>query len=46
MLAYSVRRISRMDLIRYLFEKPALTHKLVRCLLLLAEFDLQYVMRK
>ncbi|MBI1572467.1 hypothetical protein IOK37_27170, partial [Escherichia coli] len=46
MLAYSVKLISRMDPIKYLFEKPALTHKLARWLLLLAEFDLQHVTRK
>ncbi|KAI8550576.1 hypothetical protein RHMOL_Rhmol06G0117900 [Rhododendron molle] len=46
MLAYSVRLISRMDPTKYLFEKPVLNHKLAHWLLLLAEFDLQYVTRK
>jgi ribonuclease HI len=32
-----------MDLLKYLFEKPALTGKLSRWLILLAEFDLTYV---
>ncbi|XP_058181232.1 uncharacterized protein LOC131299670 [Rhododendron vialii] len=35
-----------MDPLKYLFEKPALTGKLARWLLLLAEFDLEYVTRK
>ncbi|KAH7859516.1 hypothetical protein Vadar_002080 [Vaccinium darrowii] len=35
-----------MDPLKYLFEKPALTGKLARWLLLLAEFELKYVMRK
>ncbi|XP_058218170.1 uncharacterized protein LOC131329105 [Rhododendron vialii] len=46
MLAYSVSLISRTDLIKYMFEKLALTHKLACWLLLLAEFDLQYITRK
>ena len=32
-----------MDLLKYLFEKPALSERLSRCLILLAEFDLKYV---
>ncbi|KAH7834736.1 hypothetical protein Vadar_019075 [Vaccinium darrowii] len=46
MLAYSVKLISRMDPLKYLFEKPALTGKLARWLLMLAEFDIKYVTRK
>ncbi|KAH7838736.1 hypothetical protein Vadar_030466 [Vaccinium darrowii] len=46
MLAYSVTLISRMDPLKYLFEKAALTRKLARWLLLLAEFELKYVTRK
>lgn len=46
MLAYPVKLISRMDPLKYLFEKPALTGKLAHWLLLLAEFDLEYVTRK
>ncbi|KAI8568216.1 hypothetical protein RHMOL_Rhmol02G0180800 [Rhododendron molle] len=41
-----VKLISRMDPLKYLFEKPALTGKLARWLLMLAEFDLEYVTRK
>ncbi|XP_058223154.1 uncharacterized protein LOC131332860 [Rhododendron vialii] len=46
MLAYPVRLISRMDSLKYLFEKPTLTGKLARWLLMLAEFELKYVTRK
>ena len=35
-----------MDLLKYLFEKPALSGRLSRWLILLAEFDLKYVVRK
>ena len=35
-----------MDLLKYLFEKPALNGKFSRWLILLAEFDLKYVARK
>ncbi|XP_042485794.1 uncharacterized protein LOC122066035 [Macadamia integrifolia] len=46
MLTYSVFLVSRMDPIKYLFEKPALTGRLARWLLLLAEFDIVYVTQK
>ncbi|XP_058181260.1 uncharacterized protein LOC131299698 [Rhododendron vialii] len=46
MLAYPVRLISRMDPLKYLFEKAALTGKLARWLLMLVEFELKYVTRK
>ena len=35
-----------MDPLKYLFEKPALSGRLLRWLILLAEFDLKYVDRK
>ena len=35
-----------MDLLKYLFEKPVLNEKLSRWLILLAKFDLKYVVRK
>ena len=35
-----------MDPLKYLFEKPALSGRLSRWLILLAEFDLKYVARK
>ncbi|XP_042485901.1 uncharacterized protein LOC122066141 [Macadamia integrifolia] len=46
MLTYSVFLVSRMDPIKYLFEKPALTGRLACWLLLLAEFDIVYVTQK
>ena len=35
-----------MDLLKYLFEKPALSGRFSRWLIFLAEFDLKYVARK
>jgi hypothetical protein len=43
LLSYQVLVVARMDPLKYLFEKPALTGKLSRWLILLAEFDLTYV---
>ncbi|XP_042514280.1 uncharacterized protein LOC122088961 [Macadamia integrifolia] len=37
---------TRMDPIKHLFEKPALTGRLARWLLLLAEFDIVYITQK
>ena len=38
--------MARLDPLKYLFEKPALSGKLSRWLILLEEFDLKYVARK
>ena len=38
--------VARMDPLKYLFEKPALSGRLSRWLILLAEFDLKYMARK
>jgi hypothetical protein len=46
LLAHSVVLLSRMDAIKYLFEKAALIAKQARWLRLLAEFDLKYMTRK
>ncbi|RVW84661.1 Transposon Tf2-2 polyprotein [Vitis vinifera] len=46
MTEYLVHLISRLDLLRYLFDRPALTGKLMRWLVLLTEFDIQYVSQK
>ena len=46
LLGHSVILVSRLDPIKYLFEKPALTGRLARWLLLFSEFDLKYVTRK
>ena len=46
MTKFSVCLISRLDPLRYLFDKPALTGRLMRWIVLLSEFDIQYVSRK
>ena len=46
LLAHSVISVSRLDPIKYLFEKPALIGRLARWLLLLFEFDLKHGTRK
>ena len=46
MLYYTMRLISRMDPIRYIFEKPALTRKISHWKMLLFEFNIVFVMRK
>ena len=38
--------MDRMDPLKYLFEKPALSGRLSRWLILLVDFDLKYVARK
>uniref|UniRef100_A0A2N9FZ87 Uncharacterized protein n=1 Tax=Fagus sylvatica TaxID=28930 RepID=A0A2N9FZ87_FAGSY len=43
LLAHQVLVVARMDTLKYLFKKPALTGKLSRQLILLAKFDLTYV---
>ena len=45
-LPFLIWVVARMDLLKYLFEKPALNGRLSRWLILLAEFDLKYVARK
>ncbi|RVX14390.1 Pol polyprotein [Vitis vinifera] len=46
MTEYSVHLISRLDPLRYLFDRPALTGRLMRWLVLLTKFDIQYVSQK
>ena len=46
MIEYSVHLISRLDPLRYLFDRPTLTGRLMRWLVLLTEFDIQYVSQK
>ena len=43
---YSILLVSRLDPLRYLFERPVLTGRLMRWLVLLTEFDIQYVTQK
>ena len=46
MAKYSVHLISRLYLLRYLFDKPTLIGQLMRWLVLLAKFDIHYVTQK
>ena len=46
MLYYTTRLISRMNPIKYIIEKPALTRKISRWQMLLSEFDIMFVKRK
>ena len=43
MTEYSVQLVSHLDPLRYLFDIPVLTSRLMRWLVLLIEFDIQYV---
>ena len=46
MTEYSMHLISRIDPLRYLFDKLALVGRLMRWLVLLTEFDIHYVTQK
>ena len=46
MLYYSTRLISRIDPIKYIFEKPALTRRISCWQMLLSEFDIVFMTRK
>ena len=43
---YSILLVSQLDPLRYLFDRSVLTGRLMRCLVLLTEFDIQYVTQK
>ena len=43
MIEYSVQLVSRLDPLRYLFDKPILKSRLMRWLILLTDFNIQYV---
>ena len=43
---YSILLVSHLDPLRYLFDRPILTGRLMRWLVILAEFDIQYVTQK
>ncbi|XP_050264035.1 uncharacterized protein LOC126708278 [Quercus robur] len=45
-LPFQIWVVARMDPLKYFFEKPALSGRLLRWLILLVEFDLKYVGRK
>ena len=44
--SYKVQAVSKIDPLRYLFQVPALTGKMSRWLVLLTEFDIEYIMTK
>ncbi|XP_052735520.1 uncharacterized protein LOC128197506 [Vigna angularis] len=46
MLSHSTWLISKMDPIKYIFEKPALTRRIARWQMLLSEYDIVYVTQK
>ncbi|XP_059589976.1 uncharacterized protein LOC132252787 [Vitis vinifera] len=46
MTEYSMLLVSRLDPLRYLFDRPVLTGRLMRWLVLLTEFDIHYVTQK
>ena len=46
MLYYTIRFISHMDPIKYIFEKPTPIGKISRWQMLLSEFDIMFVTRK
>ena len=46
MAEYSVLLVSRLDSLRYLFDRPILTGRLMRWLVLLTEFNIHYVTQK
>ena len=43
MIEYSILLVSRLDPLRYLFDRPILIGRLMRWLVLLTEFDIQYM---
>jgi len=46
MLSHTTWLVSKMDPIKYIFEKPALTGRIARWQMLLSEFDIVYVTQK
>ena len=46
MIEYSILLVSRLDPLRYLFNRPVLSGRLMRWLVLLTKFDIQYVTQK
>ena len=46
MTEYSMHLISRLDPLRYMFDRPTLAGRLKKWLVLLTEFDIQYVSQK
>ena len=46
MLSHTTWLVSKMDPIKYIFEKPTLTRRIARWQVLLSEFDIVYVNQK
>ena len=46
MLSYTTWLVSKMDPVKYIFEKPALTGRIARWQVLLSKFDIVYVTQK
>ena len=46
MIEYSVQLVSHLDPLRFLFDIPVLTSRLMRWIVLLTEFDIWYVTQK
>jgi len=46
MLSYTTWLVSKMDPVKYIFEKPTLTRRIARWQVLLSEFDIVYVTQK
>ena len=46
MLNYTTWLVSKMDPVKYIFEKPALTERITRWQVLLSEFDYTYFIQK
>ena len=44
--SYKIQVVSKIDPLRYLFQVPALTGKMSRWLVLLTEFDIEYITTK
>jgi len=46
MLSYTTWLVSKMDPVKYIFKKPALTRRIARWQVFLSEFDIVYVTQK
>ena len=46
MLTHTTLLISKMDLIKYIFEKPALSRRIARWQMILTEYNIQYATQK
>lgn len=46
MLAHSVKLVAKIDLLKYLLNKATLTGRLAKWVMILTEFDIEYVERK